>query len=256
MSSDIWTRCAGSSEIAPLATTAWRVVESQHQISTRKLVASDADQHLLEEVLERYKPPALESSHLHYLLFTPFRYPPLSHGSRFGTRAEPGIWYGAETPRTAFAEVAYYRLLFLEGTEASLGPLMADLTAYQVPVRTERGIDLTMGPFSRHSRALTSKTSYAATQPLGVAMRDAGVEAFRFASARDEQGGINVGVFAAAAFGARRPRGLQTWRSVATPEIVEFSRRDYFEREGLQFARAQFLVDGALPDVGERSVRR
>jgi hypothetical protein len=246
MSSDIWTRCGGSSEIGPLAAVPWRIVEAQHQIATRKLVSSDAEQTLLEEVLERYKPALEEAGALHYLLFTPFRYPPLRHGSRFGTRQERGVWYGAETLRAAFAEVAYYRLVFLEGTDADLGPLAADLTAYHVPLRTARGIDLTGAAFARFRSTISSKTSYAATQPLGTAMRDAGVEAFRYRSARDA-GGINIGVFAPRAFGSRRPRGLQTWRSIATSALVEFSRRDYFERGAFVFPRAEFLVDDALP---------
>lgn len=257
MSSDIWTRCGGSSEIGPLASDPWRVVEAQHQIATRKLVGSDAEQALLEEVLERYKPPLVAGAPLHYLLFTPFRYPPLPHGSRFGTRRDPGIWYGADALHTAFAEVAYYRLLFLDGTDAELGPLAADLTAYHVPLRTRRGVDLTATPFTRFRSALASKTSYAATQPLGAAMRDAGVEAFRYHSARDSAGsdgaggdsagGVNVGVISPRAFGSRRPRGLQTWRSVSTPAVVEFVRRDYFERGAFGFLRAAFLVDGVLP---------
>ena len=77
MSSNIWTRCAGSSEIRPLAAEPWRVVEAQHQISTRKLVDTDEEQAILEDVLERHKPPAPEAGRLHYLLFTSFRYPPL-----------------------------------------------------------------------------------------------------------------------------------------------------------------------------------
>lgn len=247
MSSAIWTRCAASSEIGPLAATPWRVVEAQHQISTRKLVDSDAEQAVLEEVLERYKPPPAAGPPFHYLLSTPFRYPPLPHGSRFGTRHQPGVWYGAEQLRAAFAELAYYRLLFLDGTAADLGPLEAELTAFRVPVETRRGLDLTRPAFARVRGRLASKTSYASTQPLGDAMREAGVEAFRYPSARDAEGGVNVGVLTPRAFASSRPQGLQTWRSVATPEVVELSRRDYFERGTFRFPRAQFLVRGALP---------
>ena len=88
MPSSIWTRCAGRSSLRPLSGRAWRVVESQHLFSTRKLVDSDAEQALLEELIEEVKPPTGVPAGLHYLLFTPFRYPPLRHGSRFGTRAE------------------------------------------------------------------------------------------------------------------------------------------------------------------------
>jgi hypothetical protein len=247
MSSDIWTRCGGSSEIRALTADPWRVVEAQHQIATRRLVASDEEQALLEQLLERYKPPLAEGGTLHYLLFTPFRYPPLAYGSRFGTRSEPGIWYGAEELRTAFAEVAYYRLVFLEGTDADLTPLAAELTAYHVPVRTRLGIDLTAPPFDKYRASLVSKTSYTRTQPLGAAMRRAGVEASRYRSARDAAGGNNLAVFTPRAFAARRPRRLQTWRSIATRTSVEISRRDYFERGTFRFEATEFFVDGTLP---------
>ena len=142
MSSSIWTRCAGDSELRPLRLTSRRVVEAQHQVATRKLVDSADEQALLEELIERAKPPDATGGRQHYLLFTPFRYPPLRHGSRFGGRHERGIWYGSEDRRTALWEVAYYRLLFLDGTRAELGTVMTQLTAFTVRMRTLRGIDL------------------------------------------------------------------------------------------------------------------
>jgi hypothetical protein len=248
VSSSIWTRCAGSSEaIRPLSLDAWRAVEAQHQIATRKLVDSDEEQMALEEILERYKPPQQVTQRLHYLLATPFRYPPLPHGSRFGSRHEPGIWYGSEALRTVFAEVAYYRLLFLEGTEADLGTLEADLTVFSAGIRTNRGVDLTVPPFERWRRALTSKTSYAATRPLGAALRRAEIEAVRHFSARDVEIGVNVAVLGPHAFTHRRPRRLQTWRCVANRTRVELRRRDYLERAVHRFPRADFLVRDVLP---------
>src|SRR3954464_14802986 len=86
MSSNIWTRCAGDSELRPLRLAPLRVVEAQHQLSTRKLVDTAEEQMLLEELPEMSKPPARAPSRLHSLLSTPFRSPPLRHGSRFGTR--------------------------------------------------------------------------------------------------------------------------------------------------------------------------
>src|SRR5262249_9923596 len=93
-----------------------RVAEPRHAASPLSLVRSHAEQALLEELIDRRK-PALpkepEFAKLDYLLFTPFRYPPLRHGSRFGRRDERGIWFGSEARRTVFAEKAYYRFLFL-----------------------------------------------------------------------------------------------------------------------------------------------
>jgi hypothetical protein len=247
MSSSIWTRCAGDSELRPLRLAPWRVVEAQHQLSTRKLVDSAEEQELLESLIERVKPPDRTGGKLHYLLFTPFRYPPLTHGSRFGSRRERGIWYGSMDRRTAFAEVAYYRLLFLEGTAAELGTVETALTAFTAALRTARGVDLAAPPFDAHRRAISSPVSYASSQALGAAMRASGVEAFRYSSARDAEGGNNVGVFTPSVFRSAQPKLHETWYCFASRALVEMTSSGYSARDTHSFARAQFLVNGELP---------
>ena len=247
MSSSIWTRCAGDSELRPLRLSPWRVVESQHQVSTRKLVDSADEQALLEELIDRAKPPDRTGGRLHYLLFTPFRYPPLRHGSRFGRRSEPGIWYGSLERRTAFAEVAYYRLLFIEGTSAELGTVTTPLTAFRATLRSARGVELDIPPFVAYRDTIASPVSYAESQTLGEAMREAGVDAFRYPSARDPEGGVNVGAFTPAVFGRTKPTSLESWHCAASRERVDVTRGDYFTRETFAFARETFLVNGSLP---------
>jgi hypothetical protein len=251
MSSSIWTRCAGDSELRPLRLSPWRAVEAQHLVSTRKLVDTRAEQELLEQLIDRVKPPAAPGAagapKRHYLLTTPFRYPPLPHGSRFGTRGERGIWYGAESRATLFAEVAYYRMVFLEGTRADLGAVSTQVDAFRVTARSARGIDLTAAPFAKHAKTIASPTSYAESQALGRAMRDAGVELFRYPSARDPGRGTNVGAFTPGVFGKAKPRDLETWHCLATRELVELTKRDYVERAFLSFPRSTFLVEGRLP---------
>jgi hypothetical protein len=245
MSSSIWTRCAGVSRIRPLRVDAWRVVEAQHQVSTRKLVDTVDEQILLEELIEGVKPPDPTRGSLHYLLATPFRYPPLHHGSRFGRRRVLALWYGSETRETALAEVAYYRFVFLDGTAADLGTVTTTLTAFTARASSVHGVDLVVSPFDAHRRSIASPSRYAATQTLGDAMRAAGVELFRYPSARDH--GVNVGVFSPAAFGRAKPRAFETWHCVASRRRVEFSKRDYLSRSSVSFERQRFLVDGVLP---------
>lgn len=202
---------------------------------------------MLEELIDSVKPPDRSRGSLHYLLFTPFRYPPLPHGSRFGTRAEPGIWYGSESAETVLAEVAYYRLLFLEGSAAELEPLHTDLTSFRIVIRTPRGVDLVAPPFDTHTSVIASPVSYAVTQALGREMRAAGVQAFRYPSARDPGSGVNVAALDPVVFGRRQPRSPETWHCTATRELVEFLRRDYFKPASFAFPRERFLVQGALP---------
>ncbi|MEO5587984.1 MAG: RES family NAD+ phosphorylase [Gemmatimonadaceae bacterium] len=216
-------------------------------VSTRKLVDSDDEQVLLEELIDSVKPTDITNGRIHYLLFTPFRYPPLSLGSRFGTVHERGIWYGAIEVRTAFAEVAYYRLLFLAGTSAPLGTISTALTLFSAGVRTQHGIDLTQPPFDAYQQSISSKTKYHQSQALGAAMRAERIEAAVFSSARDADGGRCIAVFAHAVFGRSRPRSFATWHCAASTERVDFSQSDYFVRQRFTFDREQFLVNGALP---------
>ncbi len=251
MSSSIWMQCAGNSEIRALRCAAWRVVESQHEVSTRKLVDSAAEQELLEELIERVKPPAREGANVHYLLFTPFRYPPLRYGSRFGSRQERGIWYGALQQRTAFAEVAYYRLLFLEGTHAALEPVTTSLSSFTVRMRSARAVELTTQPFLAYANEISSPVSYHASQPLGRAMREAQVEMFTYQSARDADGGVNIGAFTPAVFHQAQPQHFERWHCTATRNAVDFTRGDLTRsRQTHVFERAQFLVDDRLPMPG------
>lgn len=249
MSQSIWTRCAGSSRVRPLELGAWRVVESQFIVSTRKLVESAAEQALLEQLLEQVKPPLPRGrafARLHFLLSTPFRHPPLPHGSRFGTRAERGIWYGSRDLACAFAEVAYYRFVFLAGTAADLGTVSVDLSAFRAAIRTQRGVDLTRPPFSLYEECISSKTSYVSSQRLGRDMREAGVEAFTYVSARDRSRGTNVGLFVPA-FARTQPSGFRTWVCTANKERVELSEKDVFRKRLYVFERIEFEVRGRLP---------
>jgi hypothetical protein len=233
--------------MCPLRLSPWRVVESQHHVSTRKLVDSIEEQALLEQLIDTAKPPDRHSGRLHVLLSTPFRYPPLPHGSRFAQRHERSLWYGSEERRTAFAELAYYRLVFLEGTHANLDGVATWHTAFTVRVRTERGVDLTAALFKAHRDAIASPVDYTASQALGAAMRESSVEAFRYPSARDRQGGVNVGIFTPTVFGAARPRDFEAWHCTATRQRVECVRRDFFDATVFTFPRDDFLVDGRLP---------
>ena len=248
MSPSIWTRCAGRSELGPLRGRFCRVVEAQFRNSTRKLVDSDAEQEALEELIDRAKdpiPPGFED--LHYLLYTPFRHPPLRNGSRFGTRQERGILYAARELPTALAEVAYYRLVFLEGAAADLGDLHVDLTAFWFGISAARAVDLSAPPFRAHEAQISSRTEYGASQRLGVEMRAAGVQASLYVSARAEGRALDLAVFENV-FQPRRPLREQGWSCTANVRGVEFrSRAMLAASQRHAFARAQFEVAGRLP---------
>src|SRR5688572_23841553 len=97
----------------------WRAVEAQHVVSTLRLTGNDPEAHdLLEGLIEGSKPPLpADTSRLHYLLATPFRYPPRSHGSRFRGTTDPGVLYGGLERRTSCAEMGYWRWRFVADSE-------------------------------------------------------------------------------------------------------------------------------------------
>ena len=230
----------------PLRAFFQRVVEAQFRNSTRKLVDSDAEQAVLEELIDRHaKLPVPEGfEKLHYLLYTPFRHPPLQHGSRFGTRAERGILYGARDLAVALAEVAYYRLLFLEGPGEDLSPIAVELTSFSFGIRAKKSADLT-----GESR-VSSKASYAHSQRRGRELRESGVQACLYLSARSRPPGVCVAVFDDV-FDPRHPKAERRWSCTATRARVEFRSQELIGRDqGWAFAREQFEVSNRLPAPG------
>ena len=72
----------------------FRVAESQQKVATNTLVDTLEEQKLLEDMLDRVKPRIpKDCEHYDYLIYTPFRYPPLKHGSRFGEKIHPSLFY-------------------------------------------------------------------------------------------------------------------------------------------------------------------
>jgi branched-chain amino acid transport system permease protein len=71
-----------------------------------------------------------------------------------------------------------------------------------VRVQSACGVDLVAAPFASHRRAIANRVRDATPQALGAAMRSAGVELFRYPSARDSKDGVNVAEFTPIVFGS------------------------------------------------------
>jgi len=230
VSSSTWTPRAVAAKAAPATVRLVRAVEAQHVASTRRLVDNLDEQHVLERVLEASKPPVPEAaSRLHYLLFTPFRYPS-PYGSRFRASTDPGVFYGAESVRTACAELGYWRWRFLKASPAlaSLGP--APQTLFQATVKT-LAVDLEAKPFVRDATLWRAPDDYAATQACARTAREAGVGLIRYASVRDPQPGRCGAVLDPRAFHPPQPVApTETWILTVTQEHAVWQRdRDAFE---------------------------
>ncbi len=226
-----------------------RIVESQEQIATNSLVDNLEKQAALEEMLDNSKPPAPSNTRaLHYLLATPFRYPPLPYGSRFGAKHEPGLFYGSLTEETAFAETGYYRFLFWSGmsTPPPSDKLVTQHTIFSVRYTTNTGLKLQNFPFSDYRDQLLNPISYDDTQNLGRAMRERGIDAFEYLSARDCNHGINAALFNAGALAATTPKNQRQWICETTHDTVRFY--SVADKTGYRYSLDTYLVKGIFPD--------
>ncbi len=245
MPSITWTRAALSSSPRPLSGTCWRVVEAQHHVSTLKLVETLEEQRQLEALIERTKPPVPpECRHLHYLLSTPFRYGGVyPTGSRF-RRAGPteGVFYAAEAPGTAIAEMAFHRLLFFAESPDTPWPTNpAEYTAFAAEYRTRKAVDLTRAPYKAHAAAWSHRTDYGACQAFAEAARAALIQIIRYRSVRDPREGMNVALLNCRAFVRAKPVALQTWRiHVRTTGAQAICEEP---RAGIAFDRNAFASD-------------
>lgn len=245
---DLWDQCRAELRIAPIGGELRRMVESQQQVATSHLVDDLAEQALLEDLIERSKPPRpAGTERLHYLLATPFRYPPLRHGSRFGGRFEPSLFYGARRQPTLLAEAAYYRFVFWTGMAVPppSGRLLTQHTVFAARWQAARGVCIQGPPCAAHESVLCDPQDYRATQRLGSALREAGVDAIEYRSVRDPDGGINVALFHPDALVSRAPLHPEAWLCETGTERVRFTCAE--GRRLHEFPLDHFLVDGALP---------
>ncbi|KAA5596719.1 RES family NAD+ phosphorylase [Blastochloris sulfoviridis] len=245
MSSPIWTRDALSSEFRPFAGPCWRLVEAQHRVSTLKLTDTLAEQALLEELIEATKPAIPpECRHLDVLLATPFRYDAeYPKGSRFRRAGRTlGVYYAAERPATAVAEMAFYRLLFFaESPETPWPNDAADYTAFSAEVATARLLDLTAAPLCADEAIWTDRVSYQGCQVFADAARAVDAEMIRYRSVRDPEPATNLAILVCRAFAQPMPVDRQTWRMRLSASGVQALCA--FPRQAIEFPPDAFAAD-------------
>jgi hypothetical protein len=225
----------------------WRVVETQEIAATMAITHSAAEQSRLEELLDGSKPKIpTDCKGLSYLLMTPFRYPPLRYGSRFGSTWERGIFYGSCELKTAFAETAVYFWLFQQGP-VNPGPLESirdQRTAFSVKLTSQKALDLHGDAFISTRDNINRPDSWEHTQQLGKQLRELGTEFIIYPSSR-LAGGKNIAVFSPLAFAEREPAQQQLWHVRFTTDSCIFVRAGI--SDGFEFQRSDFSVNGKIP---------
>jgi RES domain len=216
---------------ADLSMRAFRMVETQYVAATMRLVDSSDEQDLLERMLEASKPELPPEAHgLHYLLAAPFRYRPQTE-SRFRSVNLPGVWYGADDPYCACAEIAYWRQRFLLD---SVGLMKQHLSTahslYQATVNG-RAVDLLSPPWSQAQALWQHHSHYIETQKLGKLVRDStDVKWIRYGSVR-ATGHVCAAVFDPRSLTMVSADGqFESWHCHTTRDKVTFSNgRERFD---------------------------
>lgn len=231
MSFNTWTPLAVSSEARPWQGEVWRMVEAQHIASTMKIVDSRDEQDVLEALLETSK-PAQPSAALDYLLATPFRYAPQGNGSRFRATHDPGVFYGAESVRTAGAELGYWRWKFLQDAVdlEKLEPVAH--TAFRAFIEAS-AVDLRLSPFDRDEAVWHNPSDYVATQAFAGVVRAVEVGAIIYQSVRDSTPAWCLALLTVEGFAKPKPHpATQTWWLAVFKDQVIWRR----EHEAMSFS--------------------
>ena len=226
---NIWTPHAVSSNAFSWCAEVWRIVESQHIASTMKLVDDLEEQEILEILLEKNKPPLpTDALGLEYLLATPFRYNPKRGGSRFRSEIDPGVFYGAQSIKTAGAELAYWRWKFLKDAVelTSLSPVAHTVFSCKP---TCSAVDLRQNLFLDDQEAWCNSNDYLATQEFARIVRKANMDAIVYQSVRDTDDSWCVAILDPAVFiGVHVNMNPYTWFLSVQQEGVRLKSQDSF----------------------------
>lgn len=190
-----------------------------------RLIDTIEEQAILESLLDGSKHPVpSHAQNSHWLIATPFRYI-TPQESRFRRSSNPGIWYGAEEPETAAAEVGYWRWrFFVESAGLGKNSLHVELTFFQA-IFEGMELDLTKSPWTELRSDWRDPDSYAACHALADAVRAGGrggappIQGIRYESARRERG-VCMAVFEPRALSLLKPEVIQTWTCKITRDRV------------------------------------
>ena len=221
----------------------WRAVEAQHRVATMVLVDTLDEQALLEHLLDASKPPLMaEQRALHWLLFTPFRYPPLPSGSRFRAPNDAGVFYGVDERRSACAELGYWRWRLLMDSPALAAIEPMPQTVFKTPLRGT-AIDLRQPPFVSRRARWTHSSDYRPCQDMSHQTRLAGVQMIRYESVRDPQHGGCAAVLSHTAFAANAPTENQKWMLAVHRDRVVWRLDSIFDQAAFEFETAAWRSD-------------
>ena len=228
--------------------TVLRLVQQQGINSLDPLVDNLEQLARLEVLVETSKPlpqAAGLATPIHPLLSSPFRYPSLRHGSRFGTPQTRGMFYGSRSRKGCLVEGAFYALLFWDGmVDPPSAPIRRRQTLFAVLLNAGRGLKLQTIADRAAQSTLQDPIAYGPTQQLGDWMREHGIGAFEYLSARSSEVIVQVGAFTPAIFQST-PFDQVEITTEFTADHASFLCHDNGQLH--HFPRELFLIEGQLP---------
>ncbi len=122
--------------------------------------------------------------------------------------------------------------------------LRSEHSLFSADYATQRGVRLQASPCDTHHDRLTHPEDYRATQALGSALRENGVEAFEYPSARHAHG-CCVGLFTPTVLTSTRPTEITRWLCEVHADRVLYKADEGSEVRA--FVLDDFLFQGHLP---------
>lgn len=241
-----WNEFLSLSIATSMNVKAFRCVESQERSATLQLVGNNIEAHdILEGIIEASKPTLPNNcAGLHYLFTTPFRYPPLRWGSRFGSRLEPSLMYAGLDLDVTLGECAFYRFVFLSHMETPPpNPVITYHTSFWFRVKGDLFLKLDSAPMNQFADLWTHKSDFSECQSLGSSARALSYEGIVYESARLSTK-RNLALYTPSVITSEDPNEMKFWTCHTSEKQCSFLGDN---NRRFSFSRDNFLVCGELP---------
>ena len=171
-------------------------------------------------------------------------------------RTFPWPWLGYSDPSNGsrsrggcLVEGAYDGLLFWEGLiDPPAAPIRRRQTLFSVLLNASRGLRLQAISAEAAQASLRDPLAYGPTQQLGAWMRDQGIGAFEYLSARSMDALVQVGVFSPEVFQSTRFDQVEISTEISADHTTFLCHDD---GKLHRFGRELFLIDGAFPGAAD-----
>ena len=216
MSLTTWTPVVIASKATHFSETLCRFVVKNAHSSIAKITDTDNELILVESAISRHIITFNEEFRdLHPLLQLPFNAKEYPGGSRFRAQFDAGVFYGADTIKTAAAERGYHQHLFVKSSPELLKSGATPFTFFTVKIAMNL-VDVRKPPFSKSPEVFNNKNSYIDSQRFASLVRVSGVPGIKYSSLRNPSVGSCVALLSPAGFASQQPTSWdENWLCIA-----------------------------------------